>query len=272
MQFCDGGHESKTSCRGFDISTKETHVKRPQHASSIKMYTLPSKKISNCGCSLQGHSCTLKYSSKLTTIMSATSSTLMYNPESEPGPDPDADESWMDESRQSWLISSLESGQSRGWVTAVTKPTRMSNGGNMPGTTVPVPLLQDECQTPCRNSCPTRMLTRMSHDGTSRGTVTSSHGSHVDESRQSRTRRGWVTAGTSRAPGTATILLLHHYHIIILSLLHHYYTIITSFLHNHYFIVTHYYNFLIMSLLQIHYYVILTIPLIIITISLLHHF
>ena len=50
-------HESKTSFREFDISTKDTL----QHESSIKLYTLPSKNIFKSR--PQGHSCTLKYSS-----------------------------------------------------------------------------------------------------------------------------------------------------------------------------------------------------------------
>ena len=39
-------HKSKTSCREFDISTKGAHAPRPQHASSVKLYT---KNNSNCG-------------------------------------------------------------------------------------------------------------------------------------------------------------------------------------------------------------------------------
>ena len=74
-------------------------------------------------------------------------------------------------------------------------PTRMSHGGNMPNTSA-FAARQVPCQT--RNPGPTPMLTRMSHDVTSHGTVASSHDSHVDESRQSRTRRGLVTAGTSQ--------------------------------------------------------------------------
>ena len=58
-------HESKTSCREFDISTKDTHAPRPQHASSIKLYI---KNNSNCG-------------RRVTHVHSSThlhSSTLMY--------------------------------------------------------------------------------------------------------------------------------------------------------------------------------------------------
>ena len=63
-------------------------------------------------------------------------------------------------------------------------------------------------QAQTRNPGLYRMLTRMSYDGTSHGTVTSSHDRNVDESRLSRTRlgRGWVTAGF--AAGTSRALVL----------------------------------------------------------------
>ena len=37
-------HESKTFCSEFYILTKDTHAQRPYHASSIKLFTRPSKK------------------------------------------------------------------------------------------------------------------------------------------------------------------------------------------------------------------------------------
>ena len=113
--FRFGRHESKTSCRKFDISTKGTDVPRQKHASSIKLYT---KKIMQIAAAAgpQGHSCTLKYSSTLiyTHVLPVHSCTeyaeyhrLCCNlktgalPDSEPGPDSDADsdESRWDESR-----------------------------------------------------------------------------------------------------------------------------------------------------------------------------
>ena len=67
-------HESRTSCREFDISTKDTHAPRPQHASSIKLYT---KNNSNCGRRVTHvHSSTHLHSS--TVVHSCTASTLMY--------------------------------------------------------------------------------------------------------------------------------------------------------------------------------------------------
>ena len=101
--FRFGRHESKTSCHEFDISTKDTHAPRPQHASSIKLYT---KNNSNCAAGSLMYTQVLIY----THLHSCTASTLMYGnlccktgalPDSEPGPDLDADsdESRWDESR-----------------------------------------------------------------------------------------------------------------------------------------------------------------------------
>ena len=58
-------HESKTFCREFDISTKDTHAPRPQHESSI-----------NCTLSIISNCCR-----RVTHVHSSThlhSSTLMY--------------------------------------------------------------------------------------------------------------------------------------------------------------------------------------------------
>ena len=100
-------HESKTSCREFDISTKDTHAPRPQHASSIKLYT---KNNSNCGrmvtrvhSSTHLHSSTLIYTHVLP-VHSCTEHAEYHRlccktgslPDSEPWPDSDAD---SDESR-----------------------------------------------------------------------------------------------------------------------------------------------------------------------------
>ena len=68
----------------------------------------------------------------------------------------------------------------------------------MPNTTASA-ARQVPCQT--RNPDPTRMLTRMSHYGTSHGTVTSSHDSHVDESLQSRGLVSTVTNPTLMSHG-----------------------------------------------------------------------
>ena len=102
--FRFGRHESKTSCRKFDISTKDTHAPRPQHACSIKLYTKKKFKLRP-----QGHSCTLKYSSTLiyTHVLPVRSCTehAEYHslccktgalPDSDSGPDSVAD---SDESR-----------------------------------------------------------------------------------------------------------------------------------------------------------------------------
>ena len=58
-------HESKTSCREFDISTKDTYVLRPQHASSTRMIKLYTKNNSNCGRVIHVHSSTHLHSSTL---------------------------------------------------------------------------------------------------------------------------------------------------------------------------------------------------------------
>ena len=109
----NGRHESKTSCCSkFDISTKDTHAQRQQHASSIKLYT---KKYSNCGrrvthvhSSTHQHSSTLMYCQTVP-VHSCTEHAEYHRlccktgalPDSEPGPDSDADsdESRWDESR-----------------------------------------------------------------------------------------------------------------------------------------------------------------------------
>ena len=64
-------HESKTSCREFDISTKDTHAPRPKLASSIKLYT----KIIQIAVAWS-----LMYTQVLiyTHLHSCTASTLMY--------------------------------------------------------------------------------------------------------------------------------------------------------------------------------------------------
>ena len=70
-------HKSKTSCREFDISTKGTHAPRPQHASSIKLYT---KNNSNCGrrvIHVVLHSNTHLHSSTLTLMYCQYTHTLL---------------------------------------------------------------------------------------------------------------------------------------------------------------------------------------------------
>ena len=88
LSFCE--HESKTFCREFDFSTKDTHAPRPQQESSINCTLSLQKIISNCCC-------------RVTHVHSSThlhSYTLMYCEYTHirlrvrTGPDSDADESW----------------------------------------------------------------------------------------------------------------------------------------------------------------------------------
>ena len=47
--------QSKSSCREFDFTTKDTHTPRPQYASGIKLYTGPSKNNFKLRTSLGSH-------------------------------------------------------------------------------------------------------------------------------------------------------------------------------------------------------------------------
>ena len=131
-------HESETSCSEFDILTKDPHALRQQHASSIKLYTSPLKKIQIAVAGPLMYTQVLLY----THLHSSDTSTLMYysdrcqpvGPVTQcqcpPGPDSDADESRRDESRQS---------------RTVTTATWMSHGSHAPDRMRKLALYQCPC-------------------------------------------------------------------------------------------------------------------------------